>query len=401
VSRTVLVRYEAIDEDGQPVVGSLRAPSPDAAGALLRRHGLTLVRARRERDVLGPRLGRRLPDEDVAALARYVAITSRAGLPVVDGIEDFAREHPAPRTRRVLEQVVRAVRGGETLARAFETQGRAFGRDFLSMVRAGEASGTLETAMAGVSEQMRFRQDVRAQVRQALVQPAVLLAAVGGLVVLLVTFLLPRILTLLTESGAQLPAPTRLVLGLSAALQAHGVLLVSTLVAGVVGLRVLLRRQRGRELLERAALRLPAVGPILSMSAQARFVSGMATLLGAGVDAVTSLGLAAGATGSPRLEARLHAAGARVAGGSTLAEALQVIDDLHPLVRSMVRLGERSGALDESLDTAVGFFAAELPRRIKQGLALLEPLIIAVSGLLVAFILLAVLLPIVSLYDSL
>lgn len=393
--------YEAVDERGETVEGTVAAEGVEAVGGLLRRSGLTLVRVRHARGALGRNPGvKRMPDADTAALAHYVTITTRAGLPVVDGIEDFAREHPSPRIRSTLETIVTNVRNGAALSEAFEAQGRVFSRDFLSMLRAGEASGTLDSAMTAVAEQLRFRQDVRAQVKQALVQPAILMVAVGGLIVLLITFLLPRILALLTENGAELPAPTRMLMALSDGLRSHGLWLVAALVALIVLARRAARTERGRLLLGRGVLHLPGVGAIVAVSSQARFVSTMVTLLESGVDAVTSLRLASETTGSAVLERQLLDAADRVAEGHTLTEAMEPIPGMHPLVRSMIRLGERSGSLTETLATAVTYFAGELPRRIKQGVALIEPAIIAVSGLLVAFILLSVLLPIFSLYES-
>lgn len=395
-------RYEAVGADGQVVRGQQLADDLDELIADLSRQGLTLLaipRAGAQRSSGGSVRGRRVKPVDVAQLASYVAVTSRAGLSVVDSIEDFAEDRP-PGLRALLDRVVAHVRAGNTLAEGFAAQPRAFDPAFLALVRAGESSGTLGEALDGAARQIGFQCEVRGKLRQALVQPAILLCCVMGLVTLLITYLLPRITGMLADANVELPASTAALLALSDFLVSNWPVLVGGLLASSVGLRLALRTPRGQRALDALLLALPVFGPIVRLSAEARFVSTMSTLMRSGVDAVRSLRLSADTTGSAQLGGRLHAAADRVSEGATMTEALTAECELQPLVRRMIQLGESAGGLHETLETAVAYLSVELPRRVGRAVAVIEPTIIVFSGVLVAFILLSALLPVFSLYES-
>jgi len=394
-------RYEAVSADGRSVRGSRGAASLDELLELLSREGLTLLRLPRARAGSAPKpeRGARLKPADVAELAGYIALTCRAGLSVVDALSDFGEDRP-PHVQALLNGIVQDVRGGTTLADAFAARPHSFNVTFGAMVRAGEQSGALEAAMEGAGRQIAFQVEVKRKIRQALVQPGILIVCVIGLIVLLLTYLLPRIMGMILEAGVELPASTAFLVASSDFLIDNWAPLTGGLVSFVVGLRLALRTTRGRRAFDWMLFRLPVVGGIIRMSAEARFVSTMATLLASGVDAVTSLRMAADTTGSAELGARLHAAADRVSEGETLARAINQSARLHPLVRRMIQLGENAGSLEETLGSAVDFLSQELPRRVQRAVGLMEPAIIVVSGVLVAFILLSALLPVFSLYES-
>lgn len=394
-------RYEAVAPDGRVVKGSHAAESLDALMEMLARDGMTLLGKPRSKagKVPGQRRGAKLKPADVAELAGYIALTSRAGLSVVDAIEDFCQDRP-PHIQALLQGIVDDVRSGMTLTDAFSARPESFNVTFQAMVRAGEQSGALEEAMEGAGKQIAFQVEVKTKVRQALVQPTILVVCVIGLIILLLTYLLPRIMGMIIEAEVELPASTAFLMAASDFLRDHWPPLLAGLVSAIVGLKLALRTERGRLILDWIVLHIPVLGGIVRMSAEARFVSTMSTLLSSGVDAVRSLRMAADTTGSARLGASLHAAADRVSEGETLAQAIAEETTLHPLVRRMIQLGETAGSLHETLGSAVDFLSKELPRRVQKAVALLEPIIIVVSGVVVAFILLSALLPVFSLYES-
>jgi type II secretory pathway component PulF len=393
--------WEAVDDAGVISRGELRAADEAQLEEQLRKRGLTLVRflllrgfARRELP------SGRVKKADLAEFARYVSVTSKAGLSIVDSLTDFAARHRDPSVRRVLERVAEDVRGGVPLADAFGKHARAFDPIFVSMVRAGEASGALDSSMLRAAEQLEFQLSVRQQVKAALIPPAILAVAVTGLVVLLITFLLPRLMGVMEGTGVELPAPTRLLLGLSDGLIAYWMPIVGGLVLAVAGLKLALRQPRTAMRVSRLVLRLPAVGPLARMSAEARFTSTMRSLLVSGVDAVRALQMGADTSGSPWLQARLHDTARRVQAGEPLADAIAAVDGLNPLLLRMLQLGEKAGNLQETLETAVEWYAAEIPRAVKRAMQVIEPAIVVCAGATIAFIVLATILPIFSLYDS-
>ncbi len=393
--------WEAVDDAGVISRGELRAFDEAQLEEQLRKRGLTLVRFLLLRGLARKGLPTgRVKKSDLAEFARYVSVTSKAGLSIVDSLSDFAARHRDPTVRRVLERVAEDVRGGVPLADAFARHNRAFDPIFVSMVRAGEASGALDSAMLRAAEQLEFQLAVRQQVKAALIPPAILAVAVVGLVVLLITFLLPRLMGVMEGTGVELPAPTRLLLGVSDGLIAYWLPIVGGLVLAVAGLKVALRQPAAALRVSRLVLRLPAVGPLARMSAEARFTSTMRSLLVSGVDAVRALQMGADTSGSPWLQARLHDTARRVQAGEPLADAIAAVDGLNPLLLRMLQLGEKAGNLQETLETAVEWYAAEIPRAVKRAMQVIEPAIVVCAGATIAFIVLATILPIFSLYDS-
>jgi len=393
--------YLAVNEAGVISRGELRAADELQLEELLARRGLTLVRhlllrswVQREREI-GP-----IARADMVEFARYVSVTCRAGLSIVESIDDYAARCTKPNLRAALQRVSTDVRNGMPMAEAFGRHKRAFDPIFVSMVRAGEASGALDDAMQRAGDQMEFQLSVRNQLRSSLTPPAILAVALIGLVVLLLTFLLPRLMEVMTGTGVELPLPTRMLLVVSDALIAYWPLLLGGLVAAFVGLKIGISRPAMALPISRAVLHIPGIGPLLRMCAEARFASTMRSLLAAGVDAVRALRMGAETTGSPWLRARFEAAALRVQAGESLASSLGAVEGLHPLLFRMLQLGEKAGNLEQTLDTAVAFYAAEIPRAIKRAMQLLEPAIVVGAGLTIAFIVLATLMPLFSLYDS-
>ena len=393
--------YEAVNEAGIVSRGELRAADEVQLEEALARRGLTLVRflllrtwARRDRAV--GRIGR----IHVVELARYVGVTAQAGLPIVDSMDDFAARCPEPRLRKVVARIAADVRGGMSMSEAFGRSKGAFDPVFVSMVRAGEASGTLDQAMHRAAAQMEFQLSVRNQLRSALVPPAILAVALAGLVILLITFLLPRLMGVMTGTGVVLPLPTRVLLAVSGALTGHWLAILCGLVSLLGGAHVALSRPAVAREASRLVLKLPGIGPLARMSAEARFASTMRSLLASGVDAVRALQMAAATTGSPWMAGRLEQVARRVQGGASLATSIGCVEGLHPLLLRMLQLGEKSGNLQQTLGTAVDFYAAEIPRGIKRAMQLIEPTIVVVAGATIAFIVLATILPIFALYDS-
>ncbi len=393
--------YEAVSDAGVLCRGQLHADNEQALQQLIEQRGLTLVRLKpfREAGAKGKSAGH-VPARDLIEFARYVALTTQAGLPLVDCIDDFATNARSPAMRKTLARVGAEVRGGAPLADSFARYPQAFDATFVSMIRAGESSGTLDSSMRRAADQMEFQSLVRGQVKAALIPPAILIVALTGLVILLLTFLLPRLMESLSGGNVVLPLPTRIVLAVSDFLRGNAVVLCSLVGGGLLALRLAALSTRGRLRMNALIMKAPVIGPLMRMTAEARFASTMAGLLSSGVDAVRSLQMAAESTGAPALRLELLATAERVREGQTLTEALAPVKGMHPLLLRMLQLGEKTGHLDETLSQAAEYYAGEIPRGVKRALQILEPAIVIGAGGTVAFIVLATILPIFSLYDS-
>jgi general secretion pathway protein F len=241
---------------------------------------------------------------------------------------------------------------------------------------------------------------MRATAVQALIYPAILLVAIAGLVVLLVTFVLPRIVKLFPAGKGELPVPTRVLLSISGFLAAHWMWLLPLCIGGAIALAFVLRRPAVKQRWHGWLLRIPKLGTVVRQIATANFASTAATLQAAGCDVFTTLSVAAKSCGNAALQAGFDRVTLQVRAGQPISEALSREEGVDPLLIQMVAVGEKSGKLDECLDRLVKYYDEEVPRSVKRFLSLAEPLILLGSGGLVAFILLAAMLPIFQLYDK-
>lgn len=390
--------YVALDTAGARVRGRARAQDELALDRELETRRLVLLRARpaaeRER---GLGLGR----TELAGLMTQLGTTLGAGVPLTDGLAGIGRRMRSESGRRVVGDLVASLEAGESLSIAMARHPRAFPTTIVSAVRAGEAAGELPRVLGEIAGHLETSSRLRASAVQALVYPGLLVAAVAALVVLLLTFLLPRVAALYPSGNAGLPAETRFVLGVSGTLVRHGPWLIATLAALSAGLCAASRRPAARVRLHAALLHVPSLGPLARQVATSRFASTASLLHAAGCDVLTTLRLAGEVCGNAALAASFQRAGESVRRGATLTDALERERHIDPLLVQMVEVGERAGELERCLARVAAHYEVEVPRAVQRCVSLLEPTLLIASGCLVAFILLAALLPLFDLYEVL
>ena len=392
--------YVAIGADGQTVRGSLFASGEDELDASLEARGLVLTRAR-ELDAKRRVGAARLTRAQLLHMTHQLAFLVHAGVPLVQGLRSVAERMPKGPPQNLVEDMARFIEGGGTLSEAMEQHPAAFPRLMRASVRAGEASGSLDAVLVRIAAHMGWAGRVRATTMQALVYPAILCAAILGLIAILLWFLLPRILTLLPSGEGALPLPTRIVKGISDWGVVHAVPLGFGLVL-LVGAFVLARRDpRGRLVLDTIVLRMPGFGSIAAKLSTTKFAATTSVLYRAGCDAFRTLDIASATTDNAALETTFARAADRVRGGALLSEALEKERDIDPLLVQMISVGESTGDLSGALDALVEFYDDEVPRAVKRFLSMLEPAILLGAGAVVAFVLLAAILPIFEVYGSL
>jgi general secretion pathway protein F len=277
---------------------------------------------------------------------------------------------------------------------------RAFPDVFIASVRAGELSGDLPVVLKRMARFLDWTRAIRAMTVQALVYPFLLLLAISGLIVVLLTWLLPRILGLFPGGRTDLPVQTQVVIAISDFLIANSVLL-GTLVVGIGVSAVVLRKNaRARVLWGRFLLAIPRLGKVARMLSTSKFAFTALTLHKAGCDVFETLRVAGRTCGNEHLGACFARAADRVRAGSTITEGLSREESMDPLLLQVTAVGEHSGKLDEALESLVEYYDQEVPRAVKWFLSLFEPALLLTAGAVVAFILMAALLPIFSLYEN-
>jgi type II secretory pathway component PulF len=343
----------------------------------------------------------RIPRDDLIALTTQLATVSGAGVRIVEGLTGIGERLASPKGRRLVEELVTALRSGASLSEAMDRHPASFPEVYRASVRAGEASGAIDTVLARLARYLEWVRGMRATTVQALIYPAILFVALFGLVLVLLYFVLPRIIGLFPGGRDQLPAQTRLVLSVSDFLTGNWMPLSAGAIALSVLAAVALRRPGGRAAVARALMRLPKVGAIARKLATSKFASTASILHQAGCDVFTVLGVAGETCGNAAMAAAFERASAGVRRGLTITQALDREGTVDPLLVQMVGVGEQTGDLDGCLSRLVEYYDEEVPRAVKRFLSFLEPAMLVAAGAVVAFILMAAILPIFDLYETL
>ncbi len=391
--RPVPFRWEGADRTGRSVRGRTLAVNAAAVRRELRRQGIAPRRVRRQSRLQGA--GRRIVTGDIAIFSRQLATMINAGIPLVQAFDIIGSGHDKPAMQKLVLAIRSDIEGGTALADALAKHPRHFDDLYVKLVAAGERAGALDTLLEKIASYKEKSESIRKKVRRALFYPAAVVAVAVVVTAILLIYVIPEFEALFQGFGAALPAFTRMVISLSEFVRDTGWTIA---VAGVVAVAAYLqarRRYRGvRRLTDRLALRLPVVGSILTRSAIARYARTLATTFAAGVPLVEALESVAGATGNCVYEAAVLRLRDDVAAGQRLQQAMQNTDLFPNLVNQMVAVGEESGSLDEMAARVAEFYEEEVDHAVDGMSSLIEPLVMAVLGVLVGGLVVAMYLPI-------
>ncbi len=395
-------RFEAADASGRIERGLIEADTPRGARSQLRARGLTPLAVettsggggggQARRSLFAPRLS----DAELAWATRQMASLLAARLPLDEALTATADQAERRHVREVLAAVRADVRAGQRLADALAERPRDFPEIYRALVAAGEESGDLAEVMEKLADYVEERNTLQTKVMTAFIYPAVVSVVSVLIVVFLLGYVVPQVVSAFAQSGQTLPWLTRAMLALSDAVRSWGLWALLAAILAFVGWRAALRNPDTRLSWHRRVLRLPIAGRFsLGMNA-ARFASTLAILTGSGVSLLRALDAARQTLSNDKLRADVNDATGRVREGASLSQALKVQKSFPPLLVHLTASGEKTGALPQLLARAATTLSRELERRAMAMTALLEPLLILVMGGFVLLIVLAVLLPIIE-----
>lgn len=352
-----------------------------------------------------PSLPRRLRTKELCRLTRQLAVLLHAGMPLVPALTALAEQLQNPtntpgrsRTPRPLAAVVQEIRDqvneGGSLAQALAQHPGLFSPLVISMVSAGENSGALEEVLARVAEILEKRVQLADKVKAALAYPAMMTFVAAGVVTFLLSYVVPGITRLFVEMNRPLPVPTRLLIAVSAFTRDYLVVILAVLCVAVVTLVALARRRQGKSWLDRAVLRLPLIGPLLFRLELARLTRTLGALLQSGLPILTAMEITQRVVQNSLIAQALEQVQESVQRGSHVAEAVRATGMFPPVVYHLLATGQMSGTLEESLGQMAEMYDSEVQTTVRTLTTLLEPVILLAMGAVVAFIVLAILLPI-------
>lgn len=391
--------YAAVGAAGQ-VTGRASAADEMALDRDLETKGLTLTRAKELTD--GPvQGGVRLSANELVFFTTQLSTLLSAGVPVVEGLQGISTRMRTASGTRMVQVLLENLESGHGLAETLAAQPRSFPYVYTQCVAAGELSGSLPKVLTRLANFLAWVRAMRTTTIQALVYPAILMCAIATLVIVLLTFVIPRITSLFPAGAGQLPAQTQTVMAISDFLVQYWPVLLGAVVVAVGSFLFARRYKSFRIAFSRLQLGIPRYGIVARMLATSRFASTASTLQGAGCQISAVLEIAGSTCGNEYMGSRFQVVAERVRSGETITECLEDEPMMDPLLIQMTHIGETAGDLAGTLAKLSEYYDEEVPRTVKWFLALLEPAILICSGLLVAYILLAALLPVFSLYESL
>jgi general secretion pathway protein F len=396
--------YKALDQSGKNVEGLKEADSPRTLRTVLRRDGLFLteVTGEKQAKAASPEMnvrrwvGGRVKADDVAVATRQLAVLVNAGIPLVDALTALVEQVDHERLKRVLSAVKQRVNEGSSLAEALGQHPKAFSNLYVNMIRAGESSGALDVVLYRLADFTESQARLRSKVLGTLTYPAAMLVIGSVIMGILFTVVIPKITKVFEDTKVVLPWTTRFLIGFSGFVHDYWWAL-GLLMAG--GIYVFLRWRKtpaGRARWDIWILQAPIFGPLIRQVAVARFSRTLATLLKSGVPLLTAMEIVRNIVGNTRLAAVIEEASESIREGESIAAPLKRSGEFPPLVYHMVAIGEKSGDLEGMLGNVANAYDSQVETKIAALTSLLEPVMIVVMGVAVAFIVFSILMPILQ-----
>jgi type IV pilus assembly protein PilC len=393
--RDIPFQWEGRDKRGSRIKGKSLAPDEQTLRAELRRQGVAPSKIRRQGQL---RSGGKVNAADIAVFSRQLATMLTAGIPMVQSFDIVANGSEKPAMQKLVLDVKSDVEGGTSLHEALAKHPLYFDDLFVNLVEAGEQAGALESVLDKIATYKEKTEALKKKVKKALFYPAAVLAVAVIVTIILLVFVIPQFESLYKGFGADLPAFTQFVIRISQIVQHDGVYIAVVLAGAVWAFIYFKKRSKAlREFLDRVALKSPIIGPILNKAAIARYARTLSTMFAAGVPLVEALDSVAGATGNIVYENAVHNMRDEVSTGQRLQRAMENTGLFPNMVNQMIAVGEESGSLDEMSGKVATFYEAEVDNAVDAMSSLLEPLIMAVLGVLVGGLVVAMYLPIFKL----
>jgi type IV pilus assembly protein PilC len=396
VKRDVPYSWTGMDKKGNRVSGKSLAPDETALRADLRRQGIAVSRIKKQAQAF--KSGGKVTPEDIAVFSRQLATMLASGIPLVQSFEIVGNGNEKPAMQRLILDIKADVEGGTSLHEALGKHPLHFDDLFVNLVEAGEQAGALETLLDKIATYKEKTEALKKKVKKALFYPTAVLVVAVIVTIILLIFVIPQFEALFKDFGADLPAFTQFVIGLSNGLQANGIYIAAVAGGAAYAFTYFHKRSRAmREFLDRYLLKVPVVGPIMYKSAIARFARTLSTMFAAGVPLVEALESVAGATGNIVFENAVLKMRDEVATGQRLQRSMENTGLFPNMVIQMIAVGEEAGALDAMSGKVATFYEAEVDNAVDSMSSLLEPLIMAILGVLVGGLVIAMYLPIFKL----
>ena len=394
----MLYKYEATTAEGEEKRGVIDAANRDIAIAALQRRNLIIISVEeaKESGFFSKPLAifNRVKPRDIVILSRQLSTLFEAKVPVLTSLKLLAGETENPALREKMSVLLDDIQGGSSISEAMSKQPDVFSKFFVNMVRSGEESGKLDEVFSYLASYLERNYELASKARSALIYPIFVLVAFFGVLVLMLTVIIPKLSVILKETGQELPIYTKAIIAVSDLLINYGIFVLIALIVGAISVWYYLRTGQGKAGFARFQLSIPYVGVLYRKLFIGRMLDNFETLLSSGVSVIRTLELTADVIDSEIFRQILTESIEAVKGGSSISESLSRYEDIPGLVVQMIRVGEETGKLAFILKTLSRFYKKEVDTAIETLMSLIEPALIIVLGLGVGLLVAGILGPI-------
>ena len=390
----MLFDYKAVSAEGRMTYGRLDALNLVDLEMRLKRMELDLVTGQpvQQRKLFG---AQKIPRPELINFCFHLEQLTRAGVPVLEGLVDLRDSLEHPRFREVMAGLIEGIEGGQTFSQALASHPEVFSQVFVNLIKAGESSGNLPEVLAGLSESLKWEDELASHTKKLLMYPAFVATVVSAATVFLMIYMVPQLKLFVRNMGQALPPHTQLLFFVSDTLVAYWyiLLLIPVMIAVIVQL-TLQSNPLARQRFDGLKLRVPVVGPILKKIILSRFASTFAMLYAAGIPVLESIRTTQHIVGNRVIRSGLQRVEQSIREGRNVAGAFQETGLFPPLVVRMLRVGENTGALDRALLNVSYFYSRDVKESVGKAQSLIEPMLTLFMGALLGWIMLSVIGPI-------
>jgi len=400
-----IFNYKARDTAGKAVSGSMEAATRSELIDKLQKLGFMATSVAETRGGgKGPSLNERFTRVGSGDLLMfYIELSNMisAGLPILTCLNTLHKQIENKRLKAAVGNVARQVESGSSLSQGFASESRIFQRLFINMIKAGEASGSLDTVLMKYAEFFEKQEDLKQKVAGALFYPVILLCAGITVSLFIVTFVIPQFAEIYMKAGIKLPLPTFIVYKTGIALKHYWLWMLIAAIALFIGVKIISRTPRAAFLIDSLKLRLPIVGSLYRKVIITRFTRTFATLFGSGVPVLEALDITKEVTGNEVIARVIDNVRKCVERGERISEPLKISEEFPPDVVQMISVGEETGALDTMLNKTADFYDMTVNYAVRKLTTIIEPVFLVIMGIMVGSILASMLLPIFDMVKTL
>jgi len=388
-----IYEYKGKTLGGKQVQGELKAKNRAELERFLRGNRILVTNVSKKPQQIQIKIGSGIKKIDISRFTRQFATMISAGLPMVQCLEILGTQMESAELRKIIMKVKDSVQSGATLSEALGRHKKAFDDLYVNMVEAGEVGGALDTILVRLAQYREKADKLIRKVKGALVYPIVVMVVAMGVTFAMLRFIVPIFAKMFSGLGAELPAPTQIVLGISNFLRDQTLLILFVIVLLIIGFKMFLRNPKGRLAWDTFKLKMPLLGPLIRKSAISRFTRTLATLLSSGVSILDALSITAKTAGNMVLQNAINKSMLSIAEGETITQPLKESGVFPPMVTQMISVGERTGGMDEMLAKIADFYDDEVDAAVAALTSIIEPVVIVFMGAVIGGILIAMYLP--------